>query len=426
VTQLNDDCFSGSGRLTRLDEALALLLDRLTCVTEAETATLARALDRVLAADVTAEVTVPPHDNSAVDGFAVYFDDLKSAGETRLPSLGRAAAGHPLGRTARRGEAVRIFTGAPLPAGENGPGPDTILMQEDCRREGEMVVIPPGIRRGANRRLAGEDVKAGARILQQGARLRPQDIALAAAVGLTTLPVSRPLRVALFSTGDELAEPGGTLPLGAIYDSNRFALMALLAQLGCIVTDLGILADRRQAVQAALAEAAPGHDLLMTSGGVSGGEEDHVKAAVEAQGRLHVWRLAIRPGRPIALGQVDSGGRAVPFIGLPGNPVAVMVTFLAVARPLILRLMGARELTMPRFRVRAEFDYRKKKDRREWLRARLVPDGSGGWLARKFSAEGAGILSSLVASDGLVELPEEMTQLAAGTMVDFLPFAEVR
>ena len=426
MAQLNDDCFAGGGRLTRLDEALALLLERLACVTETETATLARALGRVLAADVTAGVTVPPHDNSAVDGFAVYFDDLKSAGETRLPNLGRAAAGHPLGRAARRGEAVRIFTGAPMPAGENGPGPDTVLMQEDCRSEGEMVVIPPGIRRGANRRLAGEDVKAGARILQQGARLRPQDIALAAAVGLTTLPVSKPLRVALFSTGDELAEPGGKLPLGAVYDSNRFALMALLTQLGCAVTDLGILADRRQAVQAALAEAAPGHDLLVTSGGVSGGEEDHVKAAVEAQGRIHVWRLAIRPGRPIALGQVDSRGRAVPFIGLPGNPVAVMVTFLAVARPLILRLMGARELTMPRFRVRAEFDYRKKKDRREWLRARLVPDGEGGWLARKFSAEGAGILTSLVASDGLVELPEEMTQLAAGTMVDFLPFAEVR
>jgi molybdopterin molybdotransferase len=232
--------------------------------------------------------------------------------------------------------------------------------------------------------------------------------------------------VALFSTGDELAEPGTNLAAGQAYDSNRFTLRSLLTQLGASVSDLGILADRRETIARSLARAAETHDLLISSGGVSTGEEDHVKGAVEAQGRLHFWRLAIKPGRPIALGQISAGGRAVPFIGLPGNPVAAMVTFLRVARPMILKLMGARDLAPLTFRVRAAFDYRKKRDRREWVRARLVPDGAGGLAARKFPRDGAGILSSLVEADGLVELPEEITQLAAGSMVDFLPFNEVR
>ncbi|HLB81240.1 MAG TPA: molybdopterin molybdotransferase MoeA, partial [Dongiaceae bacterium] len=237
---------------------------------------------------------------------------------------------------------------------------------------------------------------------------------------------SRPLRVALFSTGDELGEPGAPLAPGQVYDSNRFALSALLAQLGAAVTDLGILPDRREVIRLSLAVAAQDHDLLITTGGVSVGDEDHVKAAVEALGRLQVWRLAIKPGRPIALGQIDSDGRPVPFIGLPGNPVAVMVTFLRIARPMVLRLMGAKDLDPASFRVRAGFAHKKKKDRREWLRARLVADAEGGFSAQKFPRDGAGILSSMVESDGLVELPEDVTQLAPGSMVDFLPFSALR
>lgn len=416
MAQLTDDCFAHGGRLMTTAEALALLARKVGRVTESEAVSLHDGLGRILAESVAAGADVPPHDNSAVDGYAVFFDDLDPAGETRLPVTGRAAAGHPLERPARRGAAVRIFTGAAMPE-----GPDTVMMQEDCRLEDDAVVIAPGIKRGANRRARGEDIRAGALVLATGMRLRAQDLGQAAAVGRRALTVSAPLKVALFSTGDELSEPGAALAPGRIYDSNRFTVNALLRGLGCRVSDLGILADRRAAIEQALAEAARGHDLIVTSGGVSVGEEDHVKQAVEALGQLHAWRLAIKPGRPIALGQV---GR-VPFVGLPGNPVAVVVTFLNLVRPMILRMTGASDLTPRHFRLPAAFDYNKKKDRREWVRARLESDGAGGWRAVKFPREGAGILSSLVESDGLVELPEGMTRLEAGALVDFLPFSEV-
>ncbi len=416
MAQLSDDCFAHGGRLMTTAEALELLAEKLVPVCDAEAAPVMAALGRVLLEPVTAPADVPAHDNSAVDGYAVFFDDLDAERETRLPIGGRATAGHPLERPARRGEAIRIFTGARMPE-----GPDTVMMQEDCQAEDDTVTIRPGIKRGANRRLSGEDIKAGSVVLAAGTRLRPQDLGQAAAVGRRELQVARPLSVALFSTGDELREPGTPLEPGCIYDSNRYTVHALLTGLGCRVSDLGILEDRLAPVQAALAAAAQGHDLILTSGGVSVGEEDHVKQAVETLGSIHAWRLAIKPGRPIALGQV---GR-VPFVGLPGNPVAVMVTFLNFVRPMILRMTGASDLAPHHFKVTADFAYKKKKDRREWVRARLEPDGAGGWRAVKFPRDGAGILSSMVESDGLVELPEEMTRLEPGTPVDFLPFSEV-
>ena len=421
MPQLSDDCFAHGGRMMTTAEALARIAEAAAVVATAEAVPLRAAAGRILAEDVVAGRDVPPHDNAAVDGYAVYFDDLDRDAETRLPVTGRIAAGHPLGRAARRGEALRIFTGAAMPQGDKGAGPDTVMMQEDCREETGVVVILPGIKLGANRRGAGEDIRAGATILARGRRLRPQDIGLAASAGRAELAVYQPLRAALFSTGDELREPGEALPPGAIYDANRYALAALLEQLGCRVTDLGILPDDFDTVRAALGAAAASHDLLFTSGGVSVGDEDHVKAAVEAQGSLHFWRLAIKPGRPLALGQV---GRT-PFVGLPGNPAAAMVTFLRLARPLILGLAGCTEVEPVLYRVRADFDHKKKVARREWVRARLVVLDGGGLAAVKFPREGAGILSSLVESDGLVELPEDMTQLTKGTMVDFLPFSEV-
>jgi len=416
MAQLTDDCFAHGGKMMRCDEALALLARVITPVAEPEEVALRDALGRILAEDVTAPQDVPQHENSAVDGYAVFFDDLDPEVETVLPVGGRTAAGHPLGRPPRRGEAIRIFTGARMPEGM-----DCVMMQEDCELRDGAVVLRPGLKRGANRRLRGEDVTAGSIVLHRGHRLRAQDLGQAAAVGRRTLCVARPLRVALFSTGDELREPGEPLPAGCIYDSNRYTIAALLGGLGCAVDDLGILRDRADPLRAALAQAAEGHDLVITSGGVSVGEEDHVRAAVTALGNLHFWRLAIKPGRPIALGQL---GR-VPFVGLPGNPVAVMVTFLNIVRPLILHLMGAREMAPHHFRVRADFAYKKKKDRREWVRARLESDGEAGWRAVKFPRDGAGILSSMVESEGLVELPEGLTRLEPGTMVEFLPFSEV-
>ncbi len=416
MAQLSDDCFAFGGNLMTTEEALGQLGGRLTPVVETERVDLRRASGRVLAEDIQAAHSVPPHDNAAVDGYAVYFDDLDSNGDTRLPVTGRIAAGQVLGPAAKRGEALRIFTGAPMP-----DGPDTVLMQEDCTVDGEHVVIPAGIKRGANRRRAGEDIIKGGTILRAGQRLRPQEVGLAASVGCGTLSVYRRLRTALFSTGDEVRDVDDELAPGCVYDSNRYAIAALLEQLGCAVDDLGILPDRFAPVRDGLAAAAEEHDLIITSAGVSTGDEDHVRSAVDALGAIHFWRLAIRPGRPIALGQV---GR-VPFIGLPGNPVAVMVTFMRFARPAILLLSGCKDIAPNFFRVRVAFEYTKKPTRREWLRASLFTDSDGTLSAAKFPRDGAGILSSMVEADGLIELPEDLTRLEVGAMVDFLPFSEV-
>jgi molybdopterin molybdotransferase len=294
------------------------------------------------------------------------------------------------------------------------------MMQEDCVVEEGRVRLAPGIRKGANRRHAGEDVAKGAIALAAGRRLKPADLGLAAALGQDRLLVFQPLRVALLSTGDEVREPGQKLPPGAIYDANRVMLMALLQGLGCAVSDLGIRPDHVEGLADTLAAASAGHDLIVTSGGVSTGEEDHVKAAIERLGRLDFWRLAIKPGRPVALGQI----RGVPLIGLPGNPVAAALTFAVLARPLILRLAGADGAPPLLFPVVAGFSYRKKAGRREYLRASLVRE-NGNAVARRFPKDGAGILSSIVGSDGFVVLDEATSDVMLGAAVDFLAFSEV-
>jgi molybdopterin molybdotransferase len=415
MSQLSDDCFAFGGALLNVDAALAEIEKRVTAIVDTENALLAVARGRILARDIVATMNLPPHANSAVDGYAFAHADLLPGRDTVLPVAGRAAAGHPLGRPASRGEAIRIFTGAPMPEGT-----DTVMMQEDCTVEDSRVRLRPGIRLGANRRHAGEDVAEGAVALVAGRRLGPAELGLAAALGHCALPVFRPLRVALLSTGDEVCDPGTPLVPGAIYDANRFMLAALLTGLGCAIRDFGIRPDHEAALADTLAEAGAEHDLILTSGGVSSGEEDHVKSAVERLGSLYFWRLAIKPGRPVALGQI--GG--VPLIGLPGNPVAAIVTFAVLARPLILRLAGATALAPRLFRVRADFSYRKKPGRREYVRASLKRDGDD-ILAVKYPRDGAGILSSIVQSEGLAILDENTGDLAPGTMVDFLPFSEV-
>jgi molybdopterin molybdotransferase len=324
------------------------------------------------------------------------------------------AAGGSVGQPIEPGHAVRIFTGAPMPHGA-----DTVFMQEDVTIRDGAVVLPAGLKQGANRRLAGEDVAAGDVALAAGRRLRPQDVALAAALGQTRLAVRRPLAVALFSTGDELREPGEALAEGAIHDSNRVALAALLRRLGAAVHDGGILPDDPATVSTSLAEAARSHDLIVTSGGVYTGEEDHVKAAVERAGSLVFWRLGIKPGRPVAMGIIDG----TPFVGLPGNPVAVFVTFCFLVRPLVARLAGAaaeRPFGLP---VRAGFHYSKKGGRREYVRVSLRQGADGAVEAVKYRRDGAGVISSLTQTDGLAELAEAVTRVAIGDMVTFYPYA---
>ncbi len=415
MAQLSDDCFAFGGALLTVDEALARIGERVTPVVDSQIVPLRAAGGRILARDLVAAMNLPPHANSAVDGFAVAHVDLLSDRDTELPVGGRAAAGHPLDRPIRPGEAIRIFTGAPMP-----DGADTVMMQEDCVAAAGRVRLKPGIRKGANRRHAGEDVGLGGTALPTGRRLGPADIGLAAALGCHQLRVYRPLRVALLSTGDEVRAPGTDLPPGMIYDANRFMLAALLERLGCVVSDFGIRPDREAVLADTLAVASADHDLIVTSGGVSTGDEDHVKAAVERLGALHFWRLAIKPGRPVALGQVAG----VPLIGLPGNPVAVAVTFAILARPLILKLAGAAPPPPRVVPVRTGFGYRKKPGRREYLRARLERDGDS-VVAVKFARDGAGILSSIVHSDGLIVLDETSGDISAGSIVDFLPFSEV-
>ena len=416
MAQLKDDCFAFGGELMLFTDALALLRQRITAVVDPETVQLRSALGRTLSSDIIANRWVPPHDNSAVDGYAVFFEDLNADGDTRMPVTGRVAAGHPLGRPARRGEAIRIFTGAPMPNGM-----DTVFMEEDCETDDNHVILPAGLKQGANRRKKGEDITEGSVILKAGQRLRPQELGLVASVGFQELRAMGMLRVAVFSTGDEVCDPRDKAPEGSIFDANRYSVMSMLERMNCHVTDLGILPDDEETIALAIADAARDHHVIVTSGGVSAGEEDHVKAAVERQGSLDFWRLAIKPGRPIALGRI---GDAV-FIGLPGNPVTAMVTFMVIARSVLLMLMGASEPAPPRYAVTAAFDHKKKLGRREWLRATLSETAGDGLSVEKFRSSGAGVLASMVAADGLVELPEDVESIAPGDLVQFLPFNEV-
>jgi molybdopterin molybdotransferase len=421
MAQLTDDCFAFSGPLLPIDDMERLIAERIVPRPEHETVPLNAARGRVLAADVVSPVNVPPFDNSAVDGYAVRAADLDPAGETTLTVIDRIMAGRGASRALGAGEAARIFTGAPVP-----DGADTVFMQEDVRTDGNAVIVPPGLKRHANYRFAGEDVKAGATILPAGRRLAAQHIALAAAAGLTTLSLRRRVRVALFSTGDEIVEPGSPLSRAALYDSNRYLLLNLLAGFGADVSDLGILRDEPARLSKAIAEAARTHDLVLTSGGVSTGEADHVREVVEKLGKLVFWRIAIKPGRPVAMGVLPGAGKhSAAFAGLPGNPVAAFVTFVRVVRPLLLRLGGALPEPLDVAPARAMFKYRKKKDRREYVRVFAKRGADGVLEVTKYPREGAGLLSSLTETDGFAELTEDVTNIEPGDMVGFLAYGNL-
>jgi len=414
MAQLSNDCFAiGDAPLT-IDDALAYIAARVPAVAkDAELLPLAACDGRVLDETALARSALPAFANAAVDGYAVRHADLSPGRETTLPVAGRIMAGAPDAPALAALAAVRIFTGAPLPEGA-----DTVFMQEDARVDGQNVILPAGLRRGANARDACEELEAGQVLFSAGVRLMPQHLALAAGAGFDRLPVRRRVRAAIFSTGDELVEPGSDRIRAQVYDTNRLMLASLLRRAGCDVSDLGILRDEPTALTDALKAAASGHDLILTSGGVSAGEADHIKDAVAAAGRLDHWRFAIKPGRPLAIGVIDGCA----FVGLPGNPVAVFVTFTQVVRAVIAALGGER-WTPPRFLpVRAGFSRTKKAGRIEFVRVRLTIS-AGSWAAEPYPVEGAGIISSLTGSDGLVRLPLEMTHAAPGDPVDYLPFA---
>ncbi len=420
MAQITNDCFAFGDKPLGINEALAFIRERVPVVAGTETLLLGACDGRVLAQTLVARSPLPAFFNSAVDGYAVRHVDLQAAATTRLPVTGRMQAGAAIVPALQAGAAVRIFTGAPMPDGS-----DTVFMQEDVKVDGDHVLLPPGLKRGSNCRPAGEEIHAGVPAIASGTRLQPQHLALAAGVGFSQLELRKAIRVAIFSTGDELAEPGSLLTGAQVHDTNRVMLAALLRRAGCAVSDLGVLRDEPESLRQALKSAAHDHDLILTSGGVSTGEADFVKAAVEAEGRLDHWRFAIKPGRPLAMGVISAqSGRRVAFAGLPGNPVAVFVTFTQIVRAVIAAL-GGEVWQPPRFLpVRSGFRHKKKVGRIEFLRVSLE-DGPDGPVATRYPVEGAGIISSLTGTDGLVRLPLDLTEVAEGDPIAFLPFSTV-
>ena len=401
--------------LQSVAQAIDTLLDAAVPVAGVETISTLDACGHVLAAPVQAHINVPGMDNSQMDGYAVRAADCAS-GQARLRVSQRIPAGHA-GQPLQAGTAARIFTGAMMPEGA-----DAVVMQEACEAEGEDVIVRHLPKPGEWVRYIGEDIRQGSTILAAGTRLRPQELGLAASVGQAELSVRRRVRVAVFFTGDELAMPGQPLKPGAIYNSNRFLLRGLLEKLGCEISDYGIVPDNLDATRKTLREAAQQHDLIITSGGVSVGEEDHVKPAVEAEGRINMWQIAMKPGKPLAFGEVNrqagQDGRAF-FIGLPGNPVSSFVTFLMFVRPFLLRLQGLpREAVLPQaVAMRADFDWTKADKRQEFLRVRRNANGG----LDLFPSQGSNVLTSTVWADGLVDNPAGKT-IAAGDTVQFLSF----
>ncbi|MGF6538844.1 molybdopterin molybdotransferase [Paraburkholderia youngii] len=396
-------------------DALAILLDAARAIDGIETLPTLDALNRVLATDVTSPLDVPPMHTSAMDGYAVRIADL--AHGSRLPVLQRIPAGHAPAPLAPN-SAARIFTGATVPAGA-----DAVVMQEQTEVAGDEVTIVHRPQAGEWITAQGADIRAGSVILPAGTRLTPQALGLAASVGCAQLEVRRRVKVAVFFTGDELTMPGEPLRPGAIYNSNRFTLRGLLEKLGCDVTDYGIVVDQLDATRATLREAAEAHDLILTCGGVSVGEEDHVKPAVEAEGRLSMWQIAMKPGKPLAFGAVRRGAVGTAetfFIGLPGNPVSSFVTFLLFVRPFVLRLAGVQAVAPRALSLRADFTQGKADRRNEFLRARV--NAAGG--LELFANQSSAVLTSTVWGDGLIDNPPNHA-ISAGETVRFIPFSEL-
>ncbi len=400
-----------------VERARALILSLLSPCSGCERSAVRQALGRVLGADVIAPLDVPLHDNSAMDGYAVRHADLAASGETRLRISGSAFAGRPYTGTLGAGEAVRIMTGAVVPTGA-----DCIVIQEVVHLENDTVIVPKGQHLNQNLRRAGEDLRTGEPALQAGKLLRPADIGLIASLGLAEITLHRRVRVALFSTGDELKSVGSTLQPGDVYDSNRYSLWGMLTRLGCEVIDMGVVGDDPAALEAALIEAASCADAVITSGGVSVGDADFIRELLDKLGEVAFWKIAMKPGRPMAFGRLDNPaapGTPGPWLfGLPGNPVAVMVTFYQFVRPALLKMMGVAEhlITLPSLQVRCATDIRKAPGRTEFQRGTLFQE-NGEWCVKPTGAQGSGILRSMAEANCLIELDQQRGNLAAGEMV---------
>jgi molybdopterin molybdotransferase len=395
-----------------VERARALIRSFLAPVTASERVPIRQALGRVLAADVVSPIAVPAHDNSAMDGYAVRFADLAADRETLLSRVGDSFAGKPSGVTIGPGECVRIFTGGVMPQGA-----DSVVMQERAREEAGRVRIAAGAiaKAGQNRRFAGEDLKPGQLVFGAGQLVRPAELGMLASLGLGEVTVYRKLRVAFFSTGDELRSIGTPLGAGEVYDSNRYTIYAMLTRLGCDILDMGVVADVPEAIERAFAEAAAAADVVITSGGVSVGDADYVKQQLDKLGEVLFWKIAMKPGRPLAYGRIGNAH----FFGLPGNPVAVMVTFYEFVRDALFVLQGRRDIAPPpTFKVKLGAPIRKLPGRMEFQRGILAPDGSGAFTVRATGDQGSGILSSVSQANCFIVLPVETGNCAAGELVD--------
>jgi molybdopterin molybdotransferase len=399
--------------LVSYDDALRSLLNKVSATEMVENKPLLEALSRILAQSIQSSINVPPADNSAMDGYAINTADIATAGTTKLRVSQRIAAGDT-GQTLKPGTAARIFTGAPIP-----PGANAVIMQEQVEAIADTIEFEVRPSEQQNIRLAGNDIKIDDKILDQGCLLRPQALGLAASIGLQSLPVFQKIRVGIFFTGDELVEPGEALAPGKIYDSNRYTLHGMLQKLGCDIVDLGLVGDTLDATKTAMLEATDKADLVVTCGGVSVGEEDHVRIAIEQLGDLHLWRLAIKPGKPLAFGKINQ----TPFIGLPGNPVSVFATFMLFVSPVIKTLQGRYWQKPTAIPVTAGFDWPKPDSRREFLRARLEQDEDLALVARIYPNQDSGVLTSTAWAQGFVEIAEGAT-VKTGDEVNYLPFSE--
>ncbi len=412
-----NDCFVHDGAMLTHDEALEKLTRGLTPINETRNITLDDAVGKVLATPVLAPRNIPAHTNSAVDGYGFSYADYDPQAGKLFPVTGVMAAGSALEGAAERACAIRIYTGAPVPEGY-----ETVVMQEDVElvsnNEGNHVKIPAGLKRGANVRLAGEDVREGATVLAPNRRLSPQDLAAIASTGAVSIECNRPLKVVIFSTGDEVIRPGTPFEHGKVYDSNAAMLRGLVAKTGALCDDLGVLPDDAALIEAALSKAALTHDILLTSGGVSVGELDFVLEALNKLGSVHLWKIAIKPGRPMSFGQI---GNCL-MLGLPGNPVAAFLCFLLYGQPVLTTLSG--QIWQPpfRYKVRSGFSMSKKPGRREFLRGVLAHQEDGQMLVNKYARDGSGLISSLTEADGFIELGEDVVEVKQGELVDFVPF----